>query len=113
MGCCRDQPWLGNVRELKHVVERTALFADVPVIDVETLRAVLDDGRTYYENAHAADNDREALRRVTRGHRLESDPGRAAVGDPPDHGVAAHEAVGDQAAVQKQALVRRGVRFAR
>jgi DNA-binding NtrC family response regulator len=64
MRVLQDQPWRGNVRELKFVVERAALLAGVPVIDVETLRSILDNGRTYDENAPAAGDDREALQRV-------------------------------------------------
>lgn len=64
MRVLQDQPWRGNVRELKFAVERAALLAGVPVIDAETVRSILDNGRTDDENAHAADDDREALRRV-------------------------------------------------
>ena len=46
-----------------HVVERAAMLADGPVVDAETIRAVVRDGRIDAVDGHSND-DRDALRRV-------------------------------------------------
>lgn len=68
MRMLQDQPWFGNVRELKHVVERAALIAGQPLISAETLLGILDLGR-HEGGADACDDmdERDALRRVLEG----------------------------------------------
>jgi len=60
----QDQPWLGNVRELMHVVERAALLAEASVVDAETIRAVAGEGRIDSVDGHSNVDDRDVLRRV-------------------------------------------------
>lgn len=61
----QDQPWFGNVRELKQVVERAALFAGQPLISREALRDILDVGRHDGAADTCGDMDeRDELRRV-------------------------------------------------
>ncbi len=37
------QPWNGNIRELRNILEQAAMRSDAPIIDVATLEAVLRD----------------------------------------------------------------------
>lgn len=64
MRVLQDEPWLGNVRELKHVVERTALFADDCMIDAETMQAMVHETRIVSAEACDDSDEREVLRRA-------------------------------------------------
>lgn len=60
----QDQPWCGNVRELRHVIERTVLLSDQPSVGVETLRHILAIGREDIAAGAGADLDERATLRL-------------------------------------------------
>jgi transcriptional regulator with PAS, ATPase and Fis domain len=60
----RDHPWWGNVRELRNCIERAVLVHDGHVLDMLTMRPLLDDARAVARTLHLlpiADLERLAI----------------------------------------------------
>lgn len=42
--------WKGNIRELRHVIERTVVTSDNPIIDTMHLPLIISNGRSAYSS---------------------------------------------------------------